>query len=352
MAAKDYYEILGVSRNASDKDIKQAYRRLARKYHPDLNPGDKSAEDKFKEMNAAYEVLSDAEKRKKYDQFGDKWQYADQFAQAGWQGAPFGNFARQGPITFDFGDLASEGDGMGGIFDSLFRGFGTRTTSRRVRRGRDIEQQIQATLEEAYSGSMRTIEIQTSTACHVCNGKGELGNAPCYTCGGSGRVLRPQRLEVKIPPGVKDGSRIRMAGKGESGLGGGPSGDLYLVVALKPNPTFQLKDSDLHVEVSIPLVDAMLGSEVEVPTLKGKVSLKIPPETQNGKVFRLAGQGMPKMGGGKKGDLLARVKVALPTKLTEGERELFVQLRELQLHDNSKSKGIDRNDAGRKGVKK
>ncbi len=326
MAAKDYYEILGVSRNATDKEIKQAYRRLARKHHPDVNPGDKSAEAKFKEINAAYEVLSESEKRKKYDQFGENWQYADQFA--GWQGGAFGDFARTG-TTFEFIDLSELGE-QGGVFDGLFRAFGTRTTSRRPRRGRDIEQPIGVTLEEAYHGSTRTIEIQAESVCHVCNGRGAHKNAPSYTCGGLGRVLQPQRLEVKIPPGVKDGSRIRVAGKGEPGSTGGPSGDLYLVVSVKPHHTFHRKDSDLHVEVGVPLADAMLGGEVAVPTLKVKLALKIPPETQNGKVFRLAGQGMPRMGDTKKGDLFAKVKVVLPTKLTEREKELFQELKSLR----------------------
>lgn len=335
MAGKDYYQILGVSRDATAKDIKQAYRRLARKYHPDVNQGDKGAEARFKEINAAYEVLSDPEKRKKYDQFGENWQYADQFAQAGWKG-PYGDFARQGPFTvFDFGDLGSGAGDMGGIFDRIFGDLGTRAT-RRPRRGRDIEHPIEVTLEEAYHGSTRTIETQAESTCHVCGGRGGLGNAPCYTCGGSGRVLYPQRLEVKIPPGVSDGSRIRMAGKGRPGPGGGPPGDLYLVVSLRPHPLFQRRDSDLHVEVDVPLTDAMLGGEVEVPTPKGKVALKIPPETQNGRVFRLAGQGMPRMGDNRKGDLFARVRVVLPTELTEKEKELFRELRRLRLNEGPK----------------
>ncbi len=292
MAAKDYYEILGVSRNATDKEIKQAYRRLARKHHPDVNPGDKAAEARFKEINTAFEVLSAPEKRRKYDQFGEHWQYADQFA--GWQG----DFSRRSTIL-DFDDLFGRGD-TGGTFDSLFRGFGTRTTSRRPRRGRDIDYPIEVTLEEAYHGSTRVITDMTG-----------------------------HRLEVKIPPGVKDGSRIKVAGKGEPSPGGGQSGDLYLVVSVRPHPIFQRKDSDIHVEVAVPLTDAVLGGEVAVPTLKGKnLALTIPPETQNGKVFRLAGQGMPRMGDTKKGDLFAKVKVVLPQKLTARERELFRQLKD------------------------
>ena len=335
MAGKDYYQILGVSRNATAKEIKQAYRRLARKYHPDVNPGDKGAEARFKEINAAYEVLSDPENRKKYDQFGENWQYADQFAQAGWK-ASYGDFARQGPFTvFDFSDFGSGAGDIGGIFDRIFGDLGTRAT-RRPRRGRDIEHPIEVTLEEAYHGSTRTIETQAESACHVCGGRGALGNAPCYTCGGSGRVLYPQRLEVRIPPGVSDGSRIRMAGKGRPGSGGGPPGDLYLMASLRPHPVFQRRDSDLHVEVDVPLTDAMLGGEVEVPTLKGKVALKIPPETQNGRVFRLAGQGMPRMGDNRKGDLFAKVRVVLPTELTEREKELFRELKKLRLKEGPK----------------
>jgi molecular chaperone DnaJ len=172
--------------------------------------------------------------------------------------------------------------------------------------------------------------MQSESICNICNGKGAIQNAPCYTCGGTGRLLQPQRLEVKIPPGVKDGSRIRMAGKGGPGSAGGSSGDLYLLVSVRPHRVFQRKDSDLHVEVEVSLSDALLGGEVSVPTLKGKVALKIPAETQNGKVFRLAGQGMPKMGNDKKGDLFAKVKVVLPTRLTEREKELFQEFRKLR----------------------
>jgi len=331
MASKDYYEVLGVTRKATEKEIKQAYRKLARKYHPDVNPGDTSAEAKFKEINAAYEVLSDPEKRKKYDQFGENWQHADQYAEAARQRGPFGGFAGQSGYTvYDYGDLGSEAGDFDDILGNLFGGLGARKTSRRPRRGQDMEHPIEVTLEEAYHGTTRNIELQAESPCQVCGGKGTLANAPCYTCRGLGSVLKPQRLEVKVPAGVKDGSRVRVAGKGGPGYGGGSSGDIYLVVSVRPHHSFERKDSDLHVEVPVSLSDAMLGGEVDVPTLKGKVALKIPAETQNGKVFRLAGQGMPRMGDTKKGDLFAKVRVVLPANLTEKETELFQELKKLR----------------------
>ncbi|MFQ5826263.1 MAG: DnaJ C-terminal domain-containing protein [Dehalococcoidia bacterium] len=331
MAGKDYYAILGVSRKATEKEIKQAYRRLARRHHPDVNPGDKSAEERFKEVNEAYEVLSDQEKRAKYDKYGDQWQYADQFARAERQYADQFSRAGQrgwpGGSPFDFGDLG--GDDVGGIFERLFGG-----TGRRPRRGQDVEYPIEVTLEEAYSGAARNIQLQAEGPCEVCEGWGSLGNAPCYACRGVGRVIRPRRLEVKIPPGVKTGSRVRMAGEGGAGFGGGTRGDLYLVVTVRPHPVFERRNGDLHVEVSVPLTVAILGGEVEVPTLGGQVALKIPAETQNGKVFRLAGRGMPLlqrgMGNSSRGDLFARVRVMLPTKLTSRERELFEELKKLR----------------------
>ena len=303
MAGKDYYKVLGLNRSATDKEIKQAYRRLARKHHPDVNPGDKSAEARFKEINSAYEVLSNPEKRKKYDKYGDQWQYADQFEAQ--QGTPFGGFGgfsgfKAGPgATYEYVDLSDMGD-LGDLF-GFARGFGTKTKTRMPRRGQDIEYATEVTLEEAYRGSTRMVTDMTG-----------------------------HRLEVKIPPGVNNGSRIKVAGKGEPGIGGGPSGDLYLVLSVKPHQTFQRRDSDLHVDVSVPLVDAVLGGDVEVSSLKGKLSLKIPPETQNGKVFRLTGQGMPKIGSDKKGDLFAKVNVMLPQKLTDREKELFSQFRQMR----------------------
>jgi molecular chaperone DnaJ len=326
MAGKDYYQILGVSRSASEKEIKQAYRRLARKHHPDLNPGDKSAEAKFKEINAAYEVLSNPEKRKKYDQFDEQWEYAEQFAKAGGQKGVRWDFGKGG-TTFEYGDLSDFGD----IFSSLFgdSGIGSRM-KRGPQRGQDIESPIEVSLEEAYQGSTRVIQLQTTEPCTACGGTGRVGNRVCTICNGAGGKTIPKRLEVKIPAGVRDGSRIRIAGEGGPGRAGGNKGDLYLVVKVLPHQFFERKGDDLYTEVSVPLATAMLGGEVGLPTLNGNLSLKIPPETQNGRVFRLAGKGMPKLGNSEYGNMFAKVKVVLPINLTEEERKLFERLRSLR----------------------
>ena len=326
MANKDYYQILGVSRNASEKEIKQAYRRLARKHHPDLNPGDKSAEARFKEMNAAYEVLSNPEKRKKYDQFGDQWEYAEQFAKAGGQGGVRWDVGKGG-TTFEYGDVS----GLGDIFSSLFGDAGIGSRMRRgPQRGQDVESPVEISLEEAYHGSRRVIQLQTTEPCTACEGTGRVGNRVCTMCSGTGGKVVPRRLEVKIPPGVKDGSRIRMAGEGAPGRAGGSKGDLYLVVRVLLHKLFERKGDDLYTEVSVPLATAILGGEVGLPTLNGNLSLKIPPETQNGKVFRLAGKGMPLLGKDNYGNMFAKVNVVLPANLTEEERRLFERLRSLR----------------------
>ena len=327
MAGKDYYNILGVKRDASEKEVKQAYRRLARKYHPDVNPGDKTAEAKFKQINEAYEVLSDKEKRRKYNQYGAQWQHADQFAQAEWQQAPRWNFTRGSRGTsfhFATGDLGS-------LFDELLHGARPETFHRRTRprRGQDIESPMEVTLEEAYHGTRRTISLQVEEPRTSCQGTGQIQNMPCSACQGSGVVTRVKRLEVKLPPGVKNGSRVRIAGKGQPGYGG-TSGDLYLVISVKPHPLFERRGDDLHVEVAVPLTVAVLGGEVMVPTPKGKLALKIPAGTQNGRAFRLTRQGMPHLGNSSRGDMLAKVNVVLPTKLSEKEKELFRQLSELR----------------------
>ena len=326
MANKDYYQILGVNRNASEKEIKQAYRRLARKHHPDLNPNDKSAEARFKEINAAYEVLSNPEKRKKYDQFGEQWEYADQFAKSGGQERVRWDFGKGG-TTFEYGDLS----GFGDIFSSLFgdSGIGSRV-GRGPRRGQDIEAHIEVTLEEAYHGSTRLMQLQTEEPCTACGSTGRVGNRVCTICNGAGGKAIPKRLEVKIPAGVRDGSRIRIAGEGGHGLVGGKKGDLYLVVKFLPHKLFERKGDDLYTEVSVPLDTAILGGEVRLPTLNGNISLKIPAETQNSKVFRLAGKGMPQLGNNKYGNMFAKVKVVLPTNLTEEEKKLFERLQSLR----------------------
>ncbi len=324
MAGKDYYNILGVSRNASEREIKQAYRRLARQCHPDVNPGDKSAEAKFKEINEAHEVLSDKETRKKYDQFGDQWQYANQFAQAQRQQTPFRNFNQAGAQRFHF----EEAD-LGSLFGDLFSG-GTRSRRVRPRRGQDIEHPVELTLEEAYHGAKRTIALQTEEPCSGCKGTRQIQGLPCSVCQGSGVVSSVKRLEVKIPPGVKDGARVRIAGKGGPGYAGGTNGNLYLLVSVRPHRLFTRRGDDLHVEVPVPLTVAVLGGEVMIPSLKGKLALNIPPETQNGRTFRLTDQGMPHLGDSTHGDLLAKVSVVLPTNLSEEERKLFEQLNQLR----------------------
>lgn len=325
MAKRDYYETLGIKRNASEQEIKQAYRRLARKHHPDVNSGDKSAESKFKEINEAYEILSDKEKRKKYDRFGSQWQYADQFARAERQQTPEWDFSQSGGNTsFHFG-----GGDMNSLFDELLRGSSTYHRRTQPRRGRNIEAAVAVTLEEAFQGTTRTLNLQAEEPCPTCHGSGHIQNIPCSTCQGSGAVLRVKHLEVKIPPGVNNRSRVRIAGKGQPGANG-VNGDLYLVVSVKPHRLFERKGDNLYVEVAVPLTVAMLGGEVQVPTLKGKLALKVPPETQNGRTFRLTGQGMPHLVNSSRGDLLAKANIILPAKLTAEEKELFKRLSELR----------------------
>jgi molecular chaperone DnaJ len=329
----DYYAALGVKKTASEKDIRQAYRRLARKHHPDVNPGDKTAEAKFKEIQQAYDVLNDPEKRKKYDQFGDAWEHAGQYG-------PEGGFGQQpggggyASYDFDFGN-AGEAGGFGDVFETIFGrgGMGGRTSTRatrRAQRGQDLDQPVEVTLEEAYHGTQRILQMQTPEMCTQCGGTGLAANKPCPQCGGMGSTLRPRRLEVKIPAGVRDGSRVRIAGEGGPGAAGGPKGDLFLVVSVQPNANFERKGDDLYVDVPTPLTAALLGGEVEVPTMKSRVALKIPAETQNGKVFKLRGQGMPHLQGEGHGDLYAKVKVVLPTSLTSRERELMQEFAKLR----------------------
>ena len=342
--ARDYYDVLGLKRGASQKEIKQAYRKLARKHHPDVNPGDKGAEERFKEINSAYEVLNDAEKRQKYDRYGDRWEMAEAFekAQAEARAGRGGNWQNQ---QFDLNDLFGRGGASGGQgFENLYELFGGRGGRRRgPTRGQNIEYSTEITLEEAYAGTTRTLHLQSEEICATCGGSGEIAGAVCHVCEGQGRVIRPRRLEVTIPAGARDGTRVRLAREGSAGMAGGPRGDLYVVVRVRPHPRFERKGDDLVTEVPVPLDDAVLGGEVEVETLSGKrIAIKIAPLTQNGRLIRLAGLGMPKLDstqtGGRSasraakskgnGDLLAKVRVVLPETLSDRERELFESFRE------------------------
>ena len=291
---KDYYVILGVSRNASDKEVRQAYRRLARKYHPDVNPGNKDTESRFKEVNAAYEVISDPEKRRKYNQFGENWKYTDQVTQAGarTRGEPFfWQSTSGGGVPFDQGDL-----GFGSVFSDLLGGRRRSGRSRTTVWSGPVEVPLELNLEEAYTGVGRVVQMPQVAA------------SPS------------KRLEVKIPRGVDTGSRIHIPA--------GDGADLYLVVTVRPHRRFTRKGSDLYVDLPIPLADAVLGSEHEVQTLKGRVVLTVSPESQNGQVLRLKNQGMPRLNQpGGMGDLFVALKVVLPTALSEEDKQLFRELR-------------------------
>lgn len=303
MEYKDYYQILGVPKSADEKEIKQAYRRLARKYHPDVNP-DKKAEEQFKEINEANDVLSDPAKRKKYDTLGANWQQYEQYQRAGGQGPfQYGQYRTVTQEEFESmfgGGLGDELGGFSDFFRTFFGGdFGRARTQTRARRGEDIEQPVEISLDEAFRGTMRMVQKD-------------------------GR-----RLEVKIPPGVKTGSKVRFAGEGMPGTAG--AGDLYLRIQVAEHPGFERRGDDLYAEIPVDLYTAVLGGEIQVTTPKGKVFLRIPPETQSGKTFRLGGQGMPKIEDPKSyGDLYAKVRVALPEHLTDQERELFEKLAKMR----------------------
>jgi len=329
MEYKDYYKTLGVEKKASADDIKKAYRRLARKYHPDVNPGDKAAEARFKEINEAYEVLSDPDKRKQYDTLGPNWQEQFGFGGTRPRTSTRTYSSQGGGIPYDFADPT----GFSDFFETLFGRRGSTTTRQRTstsargRKGEDIEHPIDITLREAYTGTSRALRMTTPEPCPACGGTGLINSKICTVCGGSGMQERSHQIEVKIPAGVDTGSRVRIAGEGQPGTGGEPRGDLYIVVTVKPDPQFERKGDDLTVDVPVPLTTAVLGGEVPVPTLDGKrLLLTIPPETQNGKIFRLANKGMPRLRGSGSGNLLARVQVVLPLKLSAQEKRLFEEL--------------------------
>lgn len=332
---KDYYALLGVEKNASEKDIKAAYRKLARKYHPDVNPGDKASEDKFKEIGEAYEVLSDADKRKKYDQFGDQWKAYSQ-APGGGGGNPFGGAqgfpGGGGNYRVDFGGQGMPND-LNDLFASLFgdfqaqgapggfgggRRYGDRFDSgmrQSPSKGQDIEHPITVTLEEAYNGGTRSLNLGIPT------GRYDVDRGVDETVS--------RRVEVKIPAGISDGQKIRLSGQGGPGMGG--NGDLYLVVKTAANGTFERQGDDLTADVPVPYTTAILGGEVKVPTPKGtKLTMKLPAGVQSGQRLKLGGQGMPRRKEGGFGDLYARIKITVPKDLTDRERELVQELAALR----------------------
>ena len=343
---KDYYDVLGVERTADEAAIRAAYRTLARKHHPDVNPNDPSAEERFKEVNEAYEVLSDAEKRRMYDRFGRDW---ERYRDAGFtsedgpaQRPSDDNFAAWFTGGAPTSGHASHGDSGGRFSDFYDLLFGTNAQGRtqtfqrqrRPLRGEDLELEVGISLEEAFHGTTRRVTLSAPSTCGTCNGTGLARGTTCPTCDGSGQVTTRRTIEVNIPPGVRTGSRVRVAGQGGAGGNGAPNGDVYLHIRVADDGRFVRSGDDLRVSVDVPLYTAVLGGEVIVPTLGGRVALKVPPETQNGRLFRLRGKGMPRLGkqGGstRAGDLLVTVSVKLPTNLSEQERQLFERLRDLR----------------------
>ena len=349
MSKRDYYEILGVARDSSEKDIKKAYRRVAMKFHPDRNPDDKDSEEKFKEASEAYEILSDSQKRAAYDQYGHDAVSGN--AGAGGFGGGNGNFS----------------DIFGDVFGDIFGGGGGGGRSRGPARGSDLRYNLDIDLEEAVKGTDVKIRVPTLVSCEPCNGSGaKKGSSPvtCTTCGGVGQVRMQQgffsvqqtcpncrgkgkmisdpcnschgqglkeetkTLSVKVPPGVDTGDRIRLSGECEAGPDGGPSGDLFVQINVRAHSIFERDGKNLYCEVPISIIDASLGGELEVPTLDGRVKLKIPEETQTGKLFRLRGKGVAPVRGGSTGDLLCRVVLETPANLTKKQKELLKQLQE------------------------
>ena len=353
MSKRDYYEVLGVSKNSSAAELKKAYRRIAMKHHPDRNPDNKESEEKFKEASEAYEILSDKEKRGAYDQYG----HAGVDGNSGMGGGGFGG-AGAGGFSDIFGD----------VFGDIFGGAGGGGGGRRgAARGSDLRYTLDLDLEDAVKGKTVKIKVPTLVSCKTCDGSGaKPGTSPttCSTCGGhgqvrmqqgffsvqqtcptcrgtgkvisdpcrdcqgQGRVEETKTLSVKVPPGVDTGDRIRLSGEGEAGAEGAPSGDLYVQVSVKEHEFFQRDDKNLYCEVPISIFDACLGGEIEVPTLDGRVKLKIPTETQTGKLFRLRGKGVAPVRGGSAGDLLCRVVIETPVNLSKKQREVLEELRD------------------------
>jgi DnaJ-class molecular chaperone len=326
---KDYYEVLGIPKTAAEKDIKSTYRKLARKWHPDANPDNpKAAEEKFKEIQEAYEVLGDPEKRRKYDALGSDWQRAAQQAD---QQRRYRDAQAEAPFGFEsFGEHPS---GFSDFFDMFFSGVGRRQTagsSPFAQRGNDLETTLELPLREAYAGGPKTITLSIEDACPRCGGTGVVDREICPVCHGTGRVLTTKRFDITIPRGVREGQRIRLAGQGSSGRGGGPRGDLYLIIHVDDDLVFTRKGDDLYIDLPVSIYDLVLGAEVRVPTMSGDVTMTVPAGTQGNKLLRLAGRGMPKTKGGGTGDEFVRLIGTLPTHLSEREKELFHELASLR----------------------
>src|SRR5438445_8146085 len=334
---KDYYETLGVPRTATDAEIKKAFRKLAREFHPDVAKNKKQAEEKFKELNEAYEVLGDPAKRKKYDELGPNWSSGSDFRPPpGWEsfrtGGGFpGRGARGEEFEFHFG-----GTGFSDFFEQLFGQRGARAAAGGWRggvteeelgaeRGRDIEGDILVTLEEAMRGSVRSVSVRHGVPCEQCGGTGQRARKVCNVCGGTGQVAKTETHQVKIPAGVTEGQRLRVAGRGEAGAGGGAAGDLYLRVRFAKHPDFEVEDHNLIFEAELAPWEAVLGANISVPTLNGRVNIRIPPGTQTGQKLRVRGRGLPQRGGSS-GDLIVVTTVEVPSQVSESERKLWEQL--------------------------
>jgi curved DNA-binding protein len=334
---KDYYEVLGVPRGASAEDLKKSFRKLARQYHPDVAKTKKGAEEKFKEINEAYEVLSDPEKRKKYDELGPNWKQGAEFRpppgrqQPYGQGTPFGRGQPGGGAEFEFGGTTGFSDFFEELFGararrgSPFGGAGGFTEPDSAARGRDVEGEIMVSLEEAMHGSVRSVSLRRAVVCETCGGSGEKGRKPCPTCAGAGQVLKTETYQVKIPAGVTQGQRLRVPGRGEAGTHGGGAGDLFLRVHLAKHPDYEVEDHNLIYEAALAPWEAVLGTNLAVPTVEGSVNIKIPPGTQNGQKLRVRGRGLPQRSGSA-GDLIVVARIEVPEQLTEEERRLWTQL--------------------------
>jgi DnaJ-class molecular chaperone len=328
---KDYYQILGVPKSASTKDIKAAYRKLARKWHPDVNPTKKKeSEEKFKEIAEANEVLSDSEKRKRYDTLGPNWQQqAQDFGHRPGAGRGGGD-----GVHYEFHDFGDEAGGFSDFFQTFFSDLGRARAaggrpSRRGMRGSDVEYGIELALRDAYAGGTRQLTLQTQARCPRCGGTGTIDGKLCHECRGTGTIDVNKSLDVAIPLGVRDGQRIRLAGQGGVGFGGGPNGDLYLVVHIAPDPIFERRGDDLYEEHPVSVYTLVLGGETTVPTMTGKIDMKVPAGSQNGRVLRIPSKGMPRLRGDGYGDLYVKLIAQTPGKLTDNERELWSQLAEM-----------------------